>query len=142
MDKIEKIRGVVNFHDTTQMTHDISSDEEFLSPYIIPIQYKTGYPAYESALLDVLFFEGFIKALTVRQCRAPGFSIPPALPNGTVKFIGWSETEATSNHFLLVEAAVPSLKDVRVFLGDQQSRLIGGYRCIIISVRGEIPNVS
>ena len=124
------------------MIHDISSDEESLSPYIIPIQYKTGYPAYESAPPDVPFSEGFIKALTVGQCRAPGFSIPPALPNGTVKFIGWSETEATSDHFLLVDAAVPSLKDVRVFLGDQQSRFIGGYRSVIVSVRGEIPNVS
>ena len=69
---------------------ELSSDDESLPPYVIPIKYKTGYSAYEATPRDIPFSEEYIKELTVRQCTSPDFSIPPELPGGTVKIQGWS----------------------------------------------------
>jgi hypothetical protein len=122
--------------------HELSSDDESLPPYVIPIRFKTGYSAYESAPRDVPFSEEYIKELSVRQCTSPNFGIPPALPVGTVKLCGWSETEPTDSHFLLVNGAIPSLGDVRAFLGDQPSKFAGGYRSVLLQAHGEILDAS
>ena len=70
------------------------------------------------------------------------FCIPPELPGGTVKIRGWSETEPTASHFLLVNNTIPSLGDVRTFLGDQPSKFGAGYRSVVLQAYGKTLDTS
>jgi hypothetical protein len=118
------------------MNLPLSSDDESVPPYILPIKYKSGYAAYECAAREVDFSEDFIAELTVGDCMAPDFHIPLALPDGFVKLVDWSTDEPASDHFLLVDNKVPSLADVRVFLSDQPIKFRDGFRSVILEAQG------
>jgi hypothetical protein len=119
----------------------ISSDDESPPPFIIPIKYeqKTGYTAYESAPPEVRFSHEYIKQLTVQQLMSSDFNIPPALPDGAVKLVGWSvEEPAASSQLLLIDGKIPSLRDTRVFLSDQPVKFRDGYRSVVLQAKGKI----
>jgi hypothetical protein len=116
-----------------------SSDDESLPASILPIKFKSEYAVYESAPREVKFSEDFIAALTIGDCMEPDFHIPSALPDDFVKLVDWSTEEPApaSDHFLLIDSKVPSLADVRVFLGDQPARFRDGFRSVILEARGK-----
>jgi hypothetical protein len=115
----------------------VSSDDS-LPLRIVPINFhsKTGYSAYESAPSDVRFSEDFVEQLTVGQLMAPDFVIPPALPDGAVKLVGWSFEEPTTSQFLLADGKIPSLRDVRTFLSNQITMYREGFRSAVIETQG------
>ena len=117
---------------------NISSDEESLPSYILPIEFKTGYSAYESAPLEVCFSQEYIDKLTIRHFMSPNFYIPPTLPDGTVKLVGWSVEEPTSSQLFLIDGKIPSLNDVHVFLSEQSVKFNDGYRSVILSAQGTV----
>jgi hypothetical protein len=117
----------------------VSSDESVPSR-IIPIKFhtKTGYSAYESAPSDVRFSEDHIEQLTVGHLMALDFNIPLALPDDTVKLVGWSPEEPTTSQFLLADGKIPSLDDVRAFLSNQLIMFREGFRSVVIEAQGMI----
>ena len=120
----------------------ISSDDESLPSCIVPINYdrKTGYSAYELPPPKVCFSHEYIEQLTVRQLMSSDFDIPPALPDGAIKLVEWSveEPAAASSQVLLIDGKIPSLRDTRVFLGDQPAKFRDGYRSVVLQAKGKI----
>jgi hypothetical protein len=94
------------------------------------------YSSYESSSEEVTFSSAYLANLTIQQCVDSAAKIPPVLPDDTVRLIGWSRTVPDTNHFLLVEDSIPSLNDIRKFLGDQPAQFAQGYRGVVIEAQG------
>ena len=69
---------------------------------------------------------------------APDLNIPLALPDNTVKLVGWSPEEPTTSQFLLADGKIPSLDDVRAFLSNQLIMFREGFRSVVIEAQGMI----
>jgi hypothetical protein len=117
---------------------DSVASDESLPSRIIPINFqsKTGYSAYESAPSDVRFSEDYIEQLTIGHLMALDFNIPHALVEGAVKLAGWSLEEPTTSQFLLADGRIPSLRDIRTFLGHQPIMYREGFRSVVVETQG------
>lgn len=98
------------------------------------------FHSYELSSSDVPFSSGHLAAITIGQCAADELQIPAVLPEGTLKFLGWSRVVPEENRFLLMGTSIPCLKDVRLFLGETPEAYIKGYRSVVIEVKGTYAN--
>ena len=112
--------------------------EEKPFPKFLPLERKLTYFSYESYPPDVLVSSGYLENLTIEQCAEAEKQIPlTTLANGTLRVVGWSQTvlKPKTGTFLLA-GSIPSLKDIRIFLGDQPEKFAEGYRSVIIEAHG------
>jgi hypothetical protein len=113
--------------------HSISSDDDNNFPVFSLID---GYSTYESSPGDVVFSQGFLNAVTVQQCL--DVTIPPVLPDARVRLVGWSRVVPSASHFLIAGGCTPSLRDIRLFIGDMSEQFAQGNRSVVIEVQGNI----
>jgi len=90
-----------------------------------------------------LYSADSLASLTIRDSIDLLAKFPPILPDKTLHVVGWSHNVPAITDFFLTRHSIPSLKDVRQFLGDQLEKFSQGYRGVIIEAEGEIvPSVS
>jgi len=95
-----------------------------------------SYAKYEQSPSDIPFSNGHVIGLTVERCLKT--SVPPTLPEGSVKLIGWSEVVPEGRVFLIAQSSIPCLKDVRMFVGDLPLQFVKGYRSVIVEFKGDL----
>lgn len=98
----------------------------------------TGYTAYESPSSDALYSADSLASLTIRDSIDLLTKFPPILPDKTLRVVGWSQNVPATDNFFLARHSIPSLKDVRQFLGDQPEKFAQGYRGVVVEAKGEI----
>jgi hypothetical protein len=113
---------------------DSSDDDPF--PTFLPLEQTLGYSAYESSAPDDPFSTSYLARLTIHQSIDTTTQIPPILPDNTLRLVDWSQTIPGISCFLLTESLIPSLKDVRIFLGDMPAKFAEGYRSVIVEAQG------
>jgi hypothetical protein len=116
----------------------ISEADEKPFPSFDPLDVDL-YSSYELSPPDVPFSAGFLKKLTVQQCidTATALPFPRVLPDGSLRVIGWSPVVPTTSCFLLAASSMPSMKDIRQFLGQQPEKYTEGFWSVNIEVLGK-----
>ena len=97
-----------------------------------------GFTAYESSPLDIAFSAGSLATLTIQESLDLLAKFPPVLPDKTLRVVGWSKAVPEADNFFLVNHSIPSLKDIRQFLGDGPETFAQGYHGVVVEVQGSL----
>ena len=115
-----------------------SSDDDDPNDTGIVRPLTTSYTAYESSSSDVLFSADSLANLTIRESIDLLEKFPPVLRDKTLRLVGWSQNVPPTDNFFLASNSIPSLKDVRQFIGDQPEKFSQGCRGVVVEAQGEI----
>jgi hypothetical protein len=102
----------------------------------IDVEQVDNYYTYESSPLEVPFSSCFITEMTIGRCVAEDLQVLPVLPEGALKFLGWSWAVPQECQFLLMGTSIPGLKDIQSFIGEMNEAYIKGYRSVVIEFKG------
>jgi hypothetical protein len=119
--------------DGVECINILSDSDASLPLTVVPIP---KYYTYECSPKEVPFSFFHLNSLTIRQCI--DIVIPAILPDNHVQLVGWSRVEPVAGGHFLLNGCIPSLNDIRVFLGDMCKEFGRGNRCVVVEAQGKV----